>query len=133
MDPYVPFLNPCTNNLNRGQCIINGCGDVRCGQSFVIQIIAQNEGYLRLYLRLHNRRGGNFRPQRHVHIIEQHAVIGLIDAELGMHRFRCQPGLAPNKTAPLAEPAFRVDLLNPVRSLNSQVADQVTDRRAGLP
>ena len=48
---------------------------------------------------------GNVPAVRNRHVVEQHAVVGLIDAELALHGERGEADLAADQPAPRLEPA----------------------------
>jgi hypothetical protein len=70
---------------------------------------------------------------RNRHVVEQHAVIGLIDAELALHGERDEADLAPDQAAPRREPTFGVDLLRRVGLVDRALGQHLAHRRHGRP
>ena len=71
---------------------------------------------------------------RHDHVVEQHAEVGLIDAELRLHRLRVSPILRPTAHRTALAPAGHVDRGDGVRRLHVVRSDEVAHGRArGAP
>ena len=63
------------------------------------------------------------------HVVEQHAVVGLIDAELALHGERGQTDLASDQPSPLLQPALRVDLLRRIGEVDRVGGQHLPHRR----
>jgi hypothetical protein len=72
------------------------------------QVRAQHERDLASALGCRQRAGSSVPPSAIAHVIEQHAEIGLIDAQLRLHRLGGQARLAPDDAAALIASQNRV-------------------------
>ncbi|MFC5143044.1 hypothetical protein ACFPK1_32815 [Actinomycetospora rhizophila] len=67
----------------------------------------------------------------HCHVVEEHAEVRGVDAELGLHRGVRQPDLAPDHASAAGEAVRGAAALHGVGGVDVVGADEVADRGAG--
>ena len=77
----------------------------------VVEVAPDDEGDLGLDLGLDQLVARHVPAVGNRHVVEQHAVVGLIDAELALHGERSQTDLASDQPSPLLQPPLCVDVL----------------------
>ncbi len=102
------------DDFDRRQGEFDRAQNVGDGQMFVVEVAPDDEGDLGLDLGLDQLVGGHVPPVRNRHVVEQHAVIGLTDAELALHGERGEADLTPDQSPPGRKPAPGVDVLGGV-------------------
>ena len=94
-----------------------------------VEIAADDEGDLGLDLGLNQLVARNVPAVGNRHVVEQHAVVGLIDAELALHGERSQTDLASDQPSPLLQPPLRVDLLRRIGEVDRVGGQHLPHRR----
>ena len=73
------------------------------------EIARDDEGDLRFHLGLHQASDRQRRAVEKLHVVEQHAEIRLVDAELALHRSRSETDLLAGDARPRGEPRCSID------------------------
>ena len=73
------------DDLDRRQRELDRAQNVGERQMLVVEVAPDDEGDLRLDLGLDQLVAGHVPSVRDRHVVEQHAVVGLIDADLALH------------------------------------------------
>ena len=98
------------------------------------EVRGEDEGDLGLGLRLQQPAHRDDVVLGVAHVVEEHAEVGLVDAELLLHRLaRSARSCGRRRVAPAASRAAVTPLLDGVRRDDVVGADQVADRRARHP
>ena len=84
----------------------------------VVEVAPDDEGDLGLDLGLDQLVARHVPAVGNRHVVEQHAVVRLIDAELALHGERSQTDLASDQPSPLLQPPLRVDLLRRIGEID---------------
>ena len=120
-------------HLQRGNDVVDGGADLGGVQRAVGEVGHEDERDLGLHPGLEH---GVDRERGAVavgHVVEQDAEVGLVDAQLLLHRRRGEPDLAAHHRGPGGEALVGVAALDRVGGLQVVAADEVPDRQAGLP
>ena len=94
----LPVGDARIDDLDRRQGEFDRAQNVGDGQALVVEVAPDDEGDLGLDLGLDQLVGGHVPPVRNRHVVEQHAVVGLADAELALHGERGEADLAPDQS-----------------------------------
>ncbi len=103
--------------------------DLFGGRIGIGQVGANNEGDLGLGLRLDRPCRVEASAIGDAHVVEQDAEVGLVDAELRLHRLRGQPRLAPDNPPALRFPEARVDRLHRISARGIGRIQRIAQRR----
>src|SRR5271166_5445302 len=95
----------------------------------VVEVAPHDEGDLGFDFRLDELVARHVPAVRHRHVVEQHAIVGLIDAELALHGERSQTDLASDQPLPLLQPPLRVDLLRRIGEVDRVGGQHLPHRR----
>ena len=96
----------------------------------MVEVGPEHEGYLGLDLRLQQQAGRDRLVPGDAHIVEEHAGIRLIDAELRLHRRCRQSDLPADDPGAGGQPLLRYQVLDAVCGGDVVLAEQITDRLA---
>ena len=109
-DADLPVGNARIDDLDRRQRKFDRAQDVGDGQALVVEVAPDDEGDLGLDLGLDQLVAGDVPAVWNGHVVEQHAVVGLIDAELPLHGERGEADLPADQPAPA--PSQRLVLIS---------------------
>ena len=103
----VPVGDAAVDDLQRGDGVLDGAADLGGVQRAVGEVRAEDEGDLRLCLGLEQPGERDDRALVVGHVVEEHAEVGLVDAELPLDRLRGRADLAADDAGAAARPAPR--------------------------
>ena len=108
----LPVGDAAVDDLDRGDRVISGGGDGDGGDVRAVQVGGHDQRDFRLRLGLQHPRRVEYAAVGNRHVGEQRAIVGLVDAELRLHRRGGQADLAPDQPSPFAQPRCGVQLLH---------------------
>ena len=127
--PIFQSADARIDDLDRRQRELDRAQNVGDRQMLVVEVAADDEGDLGLDLGLDQLVARDVPAVGNRHVVEQHAVVRLIDAELALHGERSQTDLASDQPSPLLQPPLRVDLLRRIGEVDRVGGQHLPHRR----
>lgn len=128
----VPVQDAAVDDLQRRQAVGDRAYHVRHTGIRVRQVALENQRDFGFHPRLDHPRRSDGRAVADQHVGKQHAVVGLIDAELLLHRARGQADLASDQAAAGRKGRPGVDVLDCIGCFGIGWSDRIAHRRDRL-